>query len=221
MVLVCFLNVISCSYREVLMLKRFEASILFNGEILIYIIDENRTFTLSSSEGKEFAYELLEKMKILHPSVIKAAEQKLRLYNKASFSALLNDKTLYNEKISRIILSCCFGESDENPDWDGEKFNFEFPRMCRDITICPWNGYSKKNKDKFNVICGAKSEFGFTSQQRKVVLYIQSGITDLGKIADLLGVTKANIWKFMTSIYRKTETTSLSELIHKISDLKV
>lgn len=80
------------------MLKRFEASILFNGEILIYIIDENRTFTLSSSEGKEFAYELLEKMKILHPSVIKAAEQKLRLYNKASFSALLNDKTLYNEK---------------------------------------------------------------------------------------------------------------------------
>ena len=43
------------------MLKRFEASIQFNGEILIYIIDENRTFTLSSSEGREFAYELLEK----------------------------------------------------------------------------------------------------------------------------------------------------------------
>lgn len=71
------------------MLKRFEASIQFNGEILIYIIDENRTFTLSSLEGKEFAYELLEKMKILHPSVIKAAEQKLRLYNKVSFSAIL------------------------------------------------------------------------------------------------------------------------------------
>ena len=87
--------------------------------------------------------------------------------------------------------------------------------MCRDITICPWNGYSKKNKDKFNVICGAKSEFGFTSQQRKVVLYIQSGITDLGKIADLMGVTKANIWKFMTSIYRMLAYDNISAALNK------
>lgn len=174
-----------------------------------------------SPEGADFLASLIEEMERLHPSVVRSAEQKIRLTNKSLYAVMMKDLKTYRLNISRIILSCCFGENDENPDWDGKEFHFEFPRMCRDAAVCIWNGYADRNRDNYMVICGAKAEYGFTQQERRVVLNIQRGITDLGTIADVMNLSKASIWKFMTSIYRKTGTASLPELASKIKILKL
>lgn len=203
------------------MLKKFESSLQSGGEIIIVFAEDKQSFLLDSPEGRSFAIDLLNEIRARHPSVIKAAEQKLRLLNKTLYSLMLKDNILYNKNISKVILSCCFGENDERLDWDGEKFNFEFPRMCRDATYCAWNGYAERNKDNFNVICGARDEFGFTVQERKVVLLLQKGVTDLSTVADIMCLTKASIWKFLTSIYKKTDTKALPELVYKISGLKI
>ena len=178
------------------MLKPFESSLQPGGEILIKIVGEGTCFMFDSAEASDFLASLIEEME-------------------------MKDLRTYRVNVARIILSCCFGENDEQPDWNGKEFRFEFPRMCRDAAYCIWNGYSERNKDNYKVICGAKAEYGFTQQERRVVLNIQRGITDLGTIADVMGLTKASIWKFMTSIYRKTETTSLPDLVSKIKGLKL
>lgn len=169
----------------------------------------------------DFAASLIEELEKRHPSVLRSAEQKIRLTNRSLYAVIMKDVRTYRLNVSRIILSCCFGENDEIPDWDGREFHFEYPRMCRDAAFCVWNGYAERNRDSYRVICGAKAEYGFTPQERRVVLNIQRGITDLGTIADVMGLTKASIWKFMTSIYRKTETTSLPDLVSKIKGLKL
>lgn len=174
-----------------------------------------------SAEASDFIASLIEEMEKRHPSVLRSAEQKIRLTNRSLYAVMMKDLRTYRVNVARIILSCCFGENDEQPDWNGKEFRFEFPRMCRDAAYCIWNGYSERNKDNYKVICGAKAEYGFTQQERRVVLNIQRGITDLGTIADVMGLTKASIWKFMTSIYRKTETTSLPDLVSKIRGLKL
>lgn len=203
------------------MLKRFESSIEPGGEVLIRILEDGKSFMLSSDEGAQFSAELLREMELRHPSVMRAAEQKVRLANRSLYAIMTKDVRVYRVHIARIILSCCFGESDEHPDWDGESFHFEFPRMCRDAATCPWNGYADRNKDNFKVICGAKTEYGFTPQERRVVLNLQRGTTDFGVLADVMCLSKASIWKFMTSIYRKTGTSSLASLLHKISGMKL
>lgn len=203
------------------MLKPFESSLQPGGDILIRIIGSGSCFLLSSSEGVEFAALLIEEMEKRHPSVVRSVEQKIRLTNRALYSVMMKDVRTYRMNVARVIFSCCFGENDETPDWDGKEFHFEYPRMCRDAIYCIWNGYSERNKDSYKVICGAKAEYGFTQQERRVVLNIVRGITDLGTIADVMGLSKASIWKFMTSIYRKTETTSLPDLVSKIKGLKL
>lgn len=203
------------------MLKPFESSLQPGGDVLIRITDDNECFLLNSVSGTDFAVSLIEEMEKRHPSVIRSVEQKIRLTNRSLYSVMMKDLRTYRLNVARIILSCCFGENDETPDWDGKEFHFEYPRMCRDSVYCIWNGYSERNKDNYKVICGAKAEYGFTQQERRVVLNIQRGITDLGTIADVMNLSKASIWKFMTSIYRKTETNSLPALISKINGLKL
>jgi DNA-binding CsgD family transcriptional regulator len=203
------------------MLKPFESSLQPGGEILIKIVGEGTCFMFDSAEASDFIASLIEEMEKRHPSVLRSAEQKIRLTNRSLYAVMMKDLRTYRVNVARIILSCCFGENDEQPDWNGKEFRFEFPRMCRDAAYCIWNGYSERNKDNYKVICGAKAEYGFTQQERRVVLNIQRGITDLGTIADVMGLTKASIWKFMTSIYRKTETTSLPDLVSKIRGLKL
>lgn len=203
------------------MLKPFESSLQPGGDILIRMTGDGKCFLVGSAEGADFCALLIEEMEKRHPSVIRSAEQKIRLANRSLYAVMMKDLRTYRVNISRIILSCCFGENDEIPDWDGKEFHFEYPRMCRDAVFCVWNGYSERNKDSYKVICGAKAEYGFTQQERRVVLNINRGITDLGTIADVMGLSKASIWKFMTSIYRKTETSSLPDLVSKIKGLKL
>lgn len=204
-----------------MMLKPFESSLQPGGGILIRIVEDDTCFMFDSADGSGFIASFIEEMTKHHPSVVRSAEQKIRLANRSLYAVMMKDLRTYRINVARVILSCCFGENDETPDWDGKMFHFEYPRMCRDAAFCVWNGYSERNRDSYNVICGAKEEYGFTHQERRVVLNIQRGITDLGVIADVMGLTRASIWKFMTSIYRKTGTSSLPELVSRIKGLKL
>lgn len=202
-------------------MKKFEAYIELKGEMGIVYPDSGERFLLDSDKGYAFANELLEEIGKRYPTMLKAAEQKIKMGNHSLFSMMGQQPRLYATRMSHVICSCCFGELDDSLDFDGKKFNLEYPRQCRDLKFCPWNGYLERNKDSFMVICGAKREFGLSSQERRVLLLVQSGITDLNVIADVMQLTKASIHKFMLKIHQKTGMEKLADLINLIKNERI
>lgn len=202
-------------------MKKFEAYIAEKGEMGITLSDSGERFLLDSGKGYDFAIELLEEIGKRYPTMLKAVEQKIKMGNHTLFALMGQQPRLYATRMSHAICSCCFGELDENLDFDGDKFNLEYPRQCRDLKFCPWNGYLARNKDSFMVICGAKREFGLSAQERRVLLFVQSGITDLNVIADVMQLSKASIHKFMLKIHQKTGASKLADLINLIKNERI
>lgn len=202
-------------------MEKFASHIVRNGEIEIILLNNQQRFLLESTEGELFASNLLEHMQTIYPQTIIAAEEKMKIQNKTLFSIIKQNKFLYTQKIAHILCACCFGELDERPSYDGEQFYMKYPRMCRNFKYCPWNGCSEQNKNSFKVICGAKRDYGFSSQERKVVLMVQEGKIKINVIAEEMGLTNASIHKFMLKIHQKTGVDSLAELIHLIKFQKI
>lgn len=202
-------------------MKKFEAYIELKGEMGIVLPDSGERFLLDSNKGYEFAVELLDEIAKHYPTMLKAVEQKIKTGNRSLFTMMLQQPRMYATRMSHQICSCCFGELDDSFDFDGDKFNLEYPRQCRELKFCPWNGYLDRNKDSFMVICGAKREFGLSLQERRVLLLVQSGITDLDVIADVMQLTKASIHKFMLKIHQKTGVTKLPDLINLVKSERI
>lgn len=202
-------------------LEKFEAHLIKGGDVEIRILSRRHTFLLDTEDGYEFGKNLIREVERLHPTVLKAVEQKIKQGNRSLYATMKLHKTIYVDRVCHTICSCCFGEDDEHPDFDGTRFNMEYPRQCRDAKYCPWNGYEERNKDSFMVICGAKREYGFTPQERRVVLNLQGGITNLDVMADVMCLTKASIYKFMTKIHEKTGVKTLPELINLLKDTRI
>lgn len=202
-------------------MKRFEAYIELKGEMGIVFPDSGERFLLDSNKGYEFAVELLDEIAKHYPTMLKAVEQKIKTGNRSLFTTMLQQPRMYATRMSHQICSCCFGELDDSLDFDGDKFNLEYPRQCRELKFCPWNGYLDRNKDSFMVICGAKREFGLSPQERRVLLLVQSGITNLDVIADVMQLTKASIHKFMLKIHQKTGAAKLPDLINLVKNERI
>ncbi|MDD3037951.1 hypothetical protein [Bacteroides sp.] len=202
-------------------MDRFEAHIIAGGEVEIRLLDKGEFFLLDSDRGMEFSSALLREIGLQYPSMIKAVEQKIKQGNRSLYAVMKEQRRIYLNRVVYTICSCCFGEEDEQPDFDGMRFNMEFPRQCRDAKYCPWNGYSERNKDSFLVVCGAKREFGLSSGERRVLLNLQNGITNIEIMADVMCVTKANIWKYMTNIHKKTGVKTLPELVELVREERI
>ena len=197
-------------------MKRFESYISQNGEITISLPDSGEQFLLDSPKGLEFAAELINELSKQYPTMIKAVEQKIKLMNKQVYALMKTNRKVHVERISHMVCSCCFGELGETLDYDGNNFNMEYPRQCRDMKFCPWNGYAERNKDSFMVICGAKREFGLSPQERRVCHLIQKGFTAQSTMADVMQLTSASIHKFLNKIYSRTNTAGMPDLVNQI-----
>ena len=71
------------------------------------------------------------------------------------------------------------------------------------------------------VICGAKREFGLSPQERRVLLNVQNGILSLEVMADIMCLSKASIWKFMTKIHEKTGAKTMPELVELVKEERI
>lgn len=202
-------------------MEPFEDYISQNGEVTITLPDSGEQFLLSSPRGTSFAHELLQEIGKQHPTMIKAVEQKHKLMNKKMFAAMQANRKIYVERMAHTICSCCFGEMGDVLDYDGEKFRMEYPRQCRDMKFCPWNGYAERNNDSFMVICGAKREFGLSPQERRVCHLVQAGYVSRSLMADVMKLSSDSLHKFLNKIYGKTGVSGMAELINLLKDIKV
>ena len=199
-----------------MVMKKFEAYIVPGGELEFQLTDSRHTFLLESEEGRMFASDLLSEFSRLHPTALLAAEQKIKQGNRPLFAAMQKNRGLYNLRMAHTICSCCFGERDDVPDFDGQRFRMERPTGCRDAKFCPWNGYHPRNADSFMVLCGAKREYGFTQQERRAVRLVQKGYVSPATIAEVLCISGKSVKNMFTSIYRKAGVAGMPELIVKI-----
>lgn len=197
-------------------MKRFEAYLIPGGEVEVYLPDEDRSFRLESAEGHTFSIELVDMLRELYPSMILAVETRFRLRNRTLYSMMKENRTLYAANIIHSVCSCCFGERDHVFDYDGERFHMERPKGCREAKHCPWNGYLERNKDSFMVICGAKREYGFTPQERRVALMVKAGIVKPEVIAEVMCITQQSVWKLLSAAYKKAGVDNMTELLVKI-----
>lgn len=202
-------------------MDKFEAHVKPGGDIVIQLLDKGDIFLLDSEQGRMFAGELLTEIGKRYPTMIRAVEQKIKQENRSLFAVMKERSDVYTSRVAHIICSCCFGEDDEFPDYDGCRFNMEYPRQCRNAKFCPWNGYKERNKDSFMVICGAKREFGLSPQERRVLLNVQNGILSQEVMADIMRLSKASIWKFMTKIHEKTGAKTMPELVELVKEERI
>lgn len=202
-------------------MRKFEAYITPEGEIEVRFPVEGETILLDSMRGREFAAELIQAIRADYPHMIIAIEQKLKHDNRSLYSIIMKDTSLYTQIVGHIICACGFGERDEQLDFDGENFHFEYPRQCRAIKFCPWCGYRKGKEDSKTVICGARREFHLTSQERRVALLVQKGYTLPELIADELCITTKSVWNILSNIYTKVNCKGMAELIIRLKDERI
>ena len=199
-------------------MKRFEAYIVPDNNIEVYFPDEDVTIHLNSTKGISFALDLIDLIKQRFPSMLLAIESKFKFHNRTLFSTMKKNPSLYAINIVHAICGCCFGERDHVLDFDGDKFYFERPVGCREAKYCPWNGYNERNKDSFIVICGAKREYGFTHQERRVALLLKSGTVKPEVIAEIMCISQKSVWNLLSSIYKKSGCDNMSDFIVKVKD---
>lgn len=196
-------------------MERFEAWIE-NGSVQVHLMDSARLLPLDSKELTDFVRELVTIMREQYPYLIRAVESKIRLSNRSLFALMQQTPHLYYYQVARQICSCCFGEHDDIPDYDGQHFRMERPRACRDMPLCPWCGYREDGYDKRLIICGARRELGLTPQERKVLELVRRGVFRPEQLARLLCVTQKSVWNLLSSIYKKTSVSDMTELIYRI-----
>ena len=199
-------------------MKRFEAYITPEDTIEIYFPDDRKTVCLDSKEGMDFAFELVDMLRERYPSMILAVEARFRAMNVSLYTAMQIKQELYVHNIIHTVCSCCFGERDNVLDFDGERFRMERPTGCRQAKYCPWNGYAERNKDSFLCICGAKREYGFSPQERRVALLIRQGYTEPDVIAQAMSIAPKTVRNLICNLYAKTGCSSLAQFIHLIHD---
>lgn len=197
-------------------MRKFEAYIIPGGEVEILLTDTHETFLLESVEGHAFASDLLTEIRHRYPTMLVAVEQKIKCGNRTLYSMMKQNRSLYNSRMAHEVCACCFGERDEVPDFDGERFRMERPKGCREAKFCPWNGYSERNKDSFMVVCGAKREYGLTSTERRIALLAQKGYVNPSVIAEVLGIAQKSVWNHLSNIYRKVGVDGMPELLIRI-----
>lgn len=196
-------------------MERFEAWIEGDG-VMVHLMDSGRLLPLESRELADFIRQLVIVMQEQYPYLVRAVESKIRLSNRSLYALMQSNPTLYYRQVARQICACCFGEHDDIPDYDGHSFRMERPRACRDMALCPWCGYRPDAAEKRMVICGARRDYGLTPQERRVVSLVRRGIFRPEQIASLLCVTQKSVWNLLSSIYEKTHTSDLPELIYRI-----
>lgn len=199
-------------------MKPFEAYITPEDAIEVYFPDERRTICLESAEGLAFADELVGMLRERYPSMLLAVEARFRTMNDALWRVMKLDATVYAHHVIHSVCSCCFGERDHVLDFDGERFRMERPTGCRQAAYCPWNGYSQRNRDSFMVICGAKREYGFTPQERRVALLVRQGFVEPDVIAQAMAVAPKTVRNMICTIFRKVGCNSMGQLINAIRD---
>lgn len=199
-------------------MKPFEAYITPDDAIEIYFPDERRTVCLDSEDGLAFAFELVEMLRERYPSMLLAVEARFRVINASLFAIMQQNRAVYVNNIIHSVCSCCFGERDHVLDFDGERFRMERPTGCRQAKYCPWNGYAERNKDSFLCICGAKREYGFTPQERRVALLIRKGYTEPDVIAQAMGIAPKTVRNMICSCFAKVGCNSLGQFINIIKD---
>lgn len=199
-------------------MRRFEAYLIPGGDIEICYPDTRETILLDSEEGLSFAGELIEHLECCYPTMILAVEQKIKRENKSLYAVMKSNRTVYLRNVVQTVCACCFGERDRTLDYDGCRFNTEYPDKCRDFKYCPWNGYAERNADSFMVICGAKREYGFTPSERRLVMLVKKGYVNPSILASAMSVTQKSIWNYLNSIYKKTGVAGMPELINLVKD---
>ena len=199
-------------------MKRFEAYIIPGGEVEIQLTDSHETFLLESETGVMFASELMDELRRQHPTMLLATEQKIKNGNRSIYALMKQNRTTYLLRMAHQICSCCFGERDEIPDFDGQRFRMERPKGCREAKYCPWNGYLDRNRDSFMVICGAKREYGLTPTERRVATLAKQGFTSPIVIAEAMGIAQKSVWNHLSSIYRKVGVENMSDFIIRTKD---
>ena len=200
------------------MMEKFEAYINPQDEVEIFFPDSSRTIQLESPEGLTFAVELVKMLRDRYPSMLLAVEARFSAYNSSLAAMMGNSAALYAQNVIHTVCSCCFGERDHVFDYDGKRFRMERPSGCRLAKFCPWNGYAERNRDSFMVICGAKREFGFTPQERRVALLIRQGYTDVDVIASAMSLAPKTVRNTLCNIYVKCGCDSLPDLINLLHD---
>lgn len=201
-------------------MKKFEAYLTPDFQVEVNFPDEGRTILLDSVDGHDFARELVAEFGRLHPSALKAVEQKVKQGNRSLWAMMRENRHLYVQHVAKVICSCCFGERDHIADYDPalQRFRMERPKGCREAGHCPWNGYHERNRDCFMVVCGAKREYGFTPTERRIVLLAKQGYVNPSVMAEVMGVSQKSVWNFLSSIYRKTDTGGMPELLMRVKD---
>lgn len=197
-------------------MERFEAYLVPGGDIEVFLVDRGRTFRLDSAEGMEFSAELIGELERYYPTMLVAAGQKIRRENRSLYSMISCNRRLYLSHVAHTVCSCCFGERDDIPDYDGESFRMERPDKCRDARYCPWNGYAERNAGSLMVICGGRREYGFTPVERRIALLVRRGYVSPPVIAGAMALTQKSVWNHLTNIYRKTGTAGMPELITRL-----
>lgn len=196
-------------------MERFEAWI-DGGNVVVHLMDSGKLLTTDCEELRQFFSELIGLMREQYPYLIRAVESKIRLSNRSLYTLMQQHPNLYNYYMARQICACCFGERDDVPDYNGERFRMERPQACRDMELCPWCGYRKGSQDKKFVICGARRDYGLTPQERKVVELVRQGVLRPEQMSLLLCITQKSVWNLLSSIYKKTNVSDLPELVYRI-----
>lgn len=199
-------------------METFEAYLIPGGDVEVNFMECRKTILLDSPKGLDFAVELIDELKRYYPTMLVAVEQKIKRENRSLFAMMRQNTSLYASRMAHTVCGCCFGERDDIPDYDGSRFHMERPDKCRDIKFCPWCGYSGRNRDSFMVICGAKREYGFTPTERRIALLVKKGYVNPSVIAGAMGIAPKSVNNFLTSIYKKTATAGMPELINLIKD---
>lgn len=201
-------------------MKKFEAYLTPDFQVEVNFPDEGRTILLESVEGRDFARELVAEFGRLHPKAMVAVEQKVKQSNRSLFAMMRENRSLYVMQTAKVICSCCFGERDHIADYDPalQRFRMERPKGCREAGQCPWNGFHERNRDSFFVVCGAKREYGFTPTERRIVLLAKQGFVNPSVVAEVMGVTQKSVWNALSSVYRKTGTGGMPELLMRVKD---
>lgn len=202
-------------------MEPFEARIATDGELTVTLPQSGTSFRLDSEVGYNFAEELYSLLAERYPSMIKAAEQKIKAENRSYFAMMRQQRRMYILRMVHEICACCFGGMDDKLDYDGEYFHFEYLESCPLRKYCPWNGYAARNEESMMVICGAKREYGLFPQERRVARLVQSGVLKAEQIADILQVSKSAVNNHLLRIYKKTGVSGMAGLIYKLKGERI
>lgn len=204
------------------MLPKFETYLTPTGDVAIRNLDSGTEFSLGTVEGHTLAEALIAEFRQRYPHTIEAIEQRYKVSEPLTWKAMRADSRVYIQKVAFVICACCFGELDNQPDFDGQEFHAEEPRGCRQRHNCPYCGYAERNRDSQLCICGMKRDYRLSSQELRIARLIQKGAVRpeqiAEQIAEVIHTTVEGVRCSIKAICAKVGVQGMAELVYALKD---